>query len=139
MNNYCIIPSADTTHETAEDWWDGYGWHLSTEESGDITLQAVGYDLLDSPEAAIAALQQKHPRLGEDEAEAIVEMAFKIKEAAEAIESLLKQAVEAYTSGDLVAVIQSLDKCRSLESQHGDSPATKSLQEQLLLEDEDEE
>jgi hypothetical protein len=136
MTTLKLKVNADLTHEDAREWYDSYGWHLSTESGGDVTLQAVEYDWLDRTDAAvIKKLLAQHDGLTEDEAEYIVDAARDIRNTAESVESLLVEAVEAYQRGDAVAVAEALDAAESVEESHGDSPAANSLREQLLCED----
>ena len=135
--NYGLAVNAALDHEMARDWYNCYGWHISTGRAGDVTLQAVEYDWLDLRDDSGVAriLCDSMPRqLSVDEAVQIVEMARSVREAGEVVEELLDEAVEAYGVGDLAAVIDALDRCESFESDFGDSPATQSLRSQLLAE-----
>lgn len=124
---------ADTTHETAQDWYDSYGWHLSTED-GDVVLQAVDYDWLDEDDAAVSARLREDglDDLSGDEIASLIEHARTIRDAAQEIESLLEDAVSAYDAGDLDACRRALLDAESIESDHGDSPASSSLAAALL-------
>jgi hypothetical protein len=125
---------ADTEHETAEEWYDSYGWHLTTENAGDAFLQAVEYDWLDDydDDAVIARLLESDDQLNRDEAASMVTKAREIRECAESICDLLDEAVEAYQQGDADKVEELLDAAKSHESDHGDSPASDSLRSSLL-------
>jgi hypothetical protein len=134
-----LIHNADLTHEDAFDFYYSYGWHITTEYEGDVTLDAVEYDWLDGTDAeAIAKLRETYDALTDDEAESIVAKAREVREAGEAIEGLLDEAVEAYQRGDMDAVVKALDEAAWVESEHGDSPAADSLRSQLLDDDTDE-
>lgn len=125
--------NADTTREDARGWYDSYGWHITTEREGDVTLDAVEYDWLEGTDAeAIAELRKTYDALTDEEAESIVAKARVVRSTAEAVESLLDAAVEAYQRGDLAAVVKDLDDAASVESEHGDSPASQSLRAQLI-------
>lgn len=136
---YRFLPLADLDHEDARGWYDSYGWHLTTESAGDVTLQAVEYDWLDeTDDHAIDLLVAADGDLTRDEAESIVERARTVRDAAESVESRLKTAVTCYQAGDLAGVIEALKQAASIETDHGDSPATSSLRSALLEEiDED--
>lgn len=133
--SYRLTTDADLTHEDARDWYGSYGWHISTEDEGDITLDAVAYDDLDgTDEEVIADLRETYESLTLDEAESIVEKARSVREAAESVESLLLAAVAAYEARDLAGVVEALDDCERVESEHGDSPAQQSLRSEMLEE-----
>ncbi len=66
---------------------------------------------------------------------AVVKLAKGVREAAETVCGLLDEAVEAYESGDIEAVIEALDSAASTESEHGDNPATEALRKALLVEE----
>lgn len=135
MANFALRSDADTTHEDAREWYGSYGWHMTTENAGDVELQAVEYDWLDGTNAdAVAKLLADDSDLTDDEAESIVEMARTVRDAAESIESMLNDAVTAYEAGDIDAVLAALESCRSSESDHGDSPASQSLRAALVEE-----
>lgn len=46
--NLTLRENANVCHESAEDWYDSYGAHISTEECGDICVQAVEFAWLDA-------------------------------------------------------------------------------------------
>lgn len=134
-----LATDADTTHADAHDWYGAYGWHLTTEDAGDVTLDAVDFDWLDETDdedlmrdRVVASLRRDHPRLTADEAEAILGKAIEVRDAAEAIEEALDDAAEAYERGDLEACRSALLAAHSRESDHGDAPATRSLAARLL-------
>ena len=134
-----LTRDADLTHEDARGWYDAYGWHITTEREGDVTIDAVEYDWLDGTDAeAIAKLRETYDALTDDEAGSIVAKAREVREAGEEVEGLLDEAVEAYQCGDMDAVVEALDEAARVESEHGDSPATNSLRSQLLDDDTDE-
>jgi len=128
-----LSADADTDHEDARGWYDSYGWHLTTEDAGDVMLQAVRYDWLDDEDdAVITRLRKADSDLSADEAESIVTAARSTREAAESICDLLDEAVEAYERGDLDGAKQALLSAYSQESDHGDTPATSVLAGNLL-------
>ena len=144
-DTFRLRPNADTSHESAEDWYDSYGAHVSTERGGDVCVQAVDYDWLDEDDDAVIAkliedktYLPKHEEaeyqcdITEDEAASIVALARWVRESAEEIEGLLNDAVKAYESGDLAQTIEALEAASRQEGNHGDDPATKALTEQLL-------
>ncbi len=145
-----LAPEAATKHQSGEEWYDDYGWHLSTERHGDICLQEVEYDWLDDgDDAAVAALLVAglpDPCDEEDAedlqscAEGVVARAREIREAADSVESLLDAAVAAYEAGDVDATVKALCEASSEEDEHGDDPATQTLIHALcLIRTEDEE
>lgn len=128
-----LISNADVTHEDARDWYESYGWHITTEIEGDVTIDSVEYDWLDGTDAeAVAKLREAYAALTDDEAESIVSKAREVREAAETVEGLLGEAVEAYQRGDTGAVVKALDEAARAEWEHGDSPAANSLRSQLI-------
>lgn len=130
-----LTHNADMTHEDAREWFGVYGWHLTTEHEGDVTIDAVDYDWLDGTDAeVIAKLREAYDDLTDDEAETIVAKAREVREAGETVEGSLAEAVAAYQRGDIDAVIEALDAAAVVESEHGDSPATDSLRRQLISE-----
>ena len=133
-----FIENADLTHEDARGWYDSYGWHITTENEGDVTIDAVEYDWLDGTDAeAIAKLRETYDGLTDDEAESIIAKAREVREAAETVDGLLGEAVEAYQRGDMDAVVKALDEAARVESEHGDSPGANSLRSQLLADAEE--
>lgn len=121
------------TRESARDWYEAYGWSMSTAREGDVCLQAVDYDWLDeSDEQAIILLQDNYSELGTSEARDIVSHARGIRETAESIEGLHDTAATQYEGGDLLGSISTLRDAERIESDHGDSPATQYMWRQLF-------
>lgn len=133
---FALKHNADTSHQDAEGWWGSYGWFLSTREHGDISLQSVDYDLLHRPASAVIDLMGD-TGVSRDEAEALVEKAKEVRDVAEAIEALLKQAVEAYEDGDAELCDEHLRLASITENAHGDDPASRELRAKLLDECDD--
>lgn len=129
-----LAEDADTSHETAQDWYESYGQHLSTVNAGDVCIQAVDYDWLDDADDSDVRdkLIESDDRLSSDEAEDLVSMARSVREAADEICGLLGEAVEAYEAGDYEACIQALEAAKSLELDHGDCPASSELRSRLI-------
>jgi hypothetical protein len=128
-----LVPDADLTHEDSRAWYESYGWHISTENGGDVTHDAVEYDWLDDADSVvIAKLREKHAGLTGDEAESIVEKAREIREAGEGVADWLSEAVAAYLRGDVAGVVEALDAAATMELPHGDTPAANSLRAELL-------
>jgi hypothetical protein len=48
-----LAEDADLDHENARDWYDSYGWHLTTENEGDLTLDVVEYHWLNEPDQEV--------------------------------------------------------------------------------------
>ena len=136
-NSRGLTRDADTNHEDGVCWYTSYGWHLSTENAGDVELQAVEYGWLDDEDdaAVVALLMADEPKLSEDEAESIVEMARSVRSMADAVEGLLDAAVEAYDSGDFEGCRDSLLEAYKAELDAGDAPATQHLAGVLLVGD----
>lgn len=131
---YRLIADADLSHEDARGWYGSYGWHLSTEAAGDVTLDACEYDWLDDDEGVVAIrrLMAADSDLTADEAEIIAQRAAMIRAAAEAVEYELTEACRAYHAGDVAGVVAALDACRAIEMDHGDAPASEALRSQLI-------
>jgi len=127
---------ANTEHEDARNWYDSYGWHLTTEAAGDVVMQAVEYDWLDGgdDDEVVRRLMAEHEALTADEAESIVERARSIRDVAEGICSQLDEAVAAYERRDREVVREALSAARRDELDHGDAPATDDLARRLLVE-----
>lgn len=132
-----LVEDADTSHETAQDWYEAYGQHLSTLNAGDVCIQDVDFDWLDDEDDSDVRdkLLESDDRLSSDEAEALVGMARSVREAAEEIIGLLDEAVEAYDAGDREACIKALDAAKTLEMEHGDCPASSSLRDALIVDE----
>ena len=132
---YKLASEADLDHEDARGWYDSYGWHITTENEGDVTHDAVEYDWLeDTDSEVIGKLRAAYDGLTADEAESIVSKCRDIREAGEAVEEALSEAVQAYHAGNVGMVMCALHDAELIESEHGDSPATNSLRSQLLVE-----
>lgn len=130
-----LAESASTSHETAEEWYDAFGWHLSTERAGDVTLQVVGYaDLAtQTDDEIVAQLLADDEDLTRDEAESIVAKAREVAESADEVEAALAAAVGAYRAGDRSGTIDAIVEASRIESRNGgDDPAAQALAEQLL-------
>ena len=127
-----LRPSANTAHDSAEDWYASYGAHVSTEEYGDVSIQAVDYDWLDGDDVAEKVLED-YPEMSEAEADKLVERARDVRYAAEGVCDNLDDAVTAYKAGDLAGVIEALEAASSVEGEGGDDPATQELAERLLV------
>ena len=138
-----LAPQANTTHESAKSWYDSYGAHISTENHGNISIQAVEYDWLDDEhDAAVVALVLADMPDPEDDddaadlrsvAEGLVDRAREVRDAADTVKSLLDEAVRAYESADINAVVEALQAASQYESEHGDDPATQTLIYALCL------
>ena len=129
-----LAESASTSHETADDWYDAYGWHISTERAGDVTLQAVAYaDLAQCDEEIVCHLLAEDDDLQRDEAESIVAMAREVAASADEVAAALEAAAEAYRAGDRSGTIAALVEASRIERRNGgDDPAAQALAEQLL-------
>jgi hypothetical protein len=116
----------------AREWYGRYGWHYVTQHEGYILLDAVEYDWLDGTDAeAIVSLKEEYCELLDFEAEDIIAKAREVREAGEAVESLLADAVQAYQRGNMSAMARALNEAAAVESQHGASPATDELRAQM--------
>lgn len=130
-----LAESASTSHETADEWYDAFGWHLSTERAGDVTLQAVAYaDLAtQTDDGIVAQLLAEDEDLTRDEAESIVAKAREVAASADEVDAALETAAEAYRAGDRSGTIGSLVEASRIEQRNGgDDPAAQALAEQLL-------
>jgi hypothetical protein len=130
-----LAEDADLDHENARDWYDSYGWHLTTENEGDLTLDVVEYHWLNEPDQEVVNhIRETYYDLTDEEVMSLIEKAREVRANAEAVEALLGEAVEAYGRGDVAAVIRALDEAERIESGHGDCPASRSLRGQLFAE-----
>ena len=133
-----LTKNANLTHETAQEWYESYGWYMFTKNEWEVELQEVEFEWLeDGEDVAVQNLMVAKPGLLQEEAEGIVAKAAEVREAAEEVESWLVEAVTAYRNNDLQGTIDALSRARLLEILHGDAPASNSLRSELL-EDEDE-
>lgn len=121
-------------YESAEEWYENYGAHLDTESTGSVMIQSIDYDWLDEKDDAtlLADHRDDLDMLTDDEALALISMARNVRAAADDVVSLLRDAAEACEKGDKDAVVEALLAASSLESEHGDDPATQYLADQLL-------
>lgn len=145
---YRLIDAADTAHETAEEWWADLGYHVTTEEMGDICHPICEVDDLgDCDEDLVRKLLARDSAVnecptdegGRDLVSAYSDLVAYAREAwaaATTIAGLLETAVAAYHRGDLEAVLAALDEASQVENEYGDDPATWSLRSRLI-EDED--
>jgi hypothetical protein len=137
-----LRPDADTSHADARDMYDSYGYHASSEHHGDFMLQTVEYDWLDDNDddnvIAKTIMALPDPRDDDDVddlacvAADLVSRARGVRDDMEEIEAELAAAIKCYESGDVDGVIEHLDAASSLESDHGDDPAARTLRERLL-------
>jgi hypothetical protein len=101
----CLAEDADLDHENARDWYDSYGWHLTTENEGDLTLDVVEYHWLNEPDQEVVNhIRETYYDLTDEEVMSLIEKAREVRANAEAVEALLGEAVEAYGRGDVAAV-----------------------------------
>lgn len=121
----------DTIHETAEDWYEAYGWHLPTQQKGDVELQVVLWSDLDSEDEDIVQTLTEDG-LTREEAQTLVAKAREIREAAEGINRNLEAAVTCWEQHDIETCVRYLLDARRSESEHGDTPATDALGEKLF-------
>lgn len=130
-----LVENPNVSHDDAEEMYSCYGAHISTEEAGDITVQAVEAewlrDGLDRAEI-VEKLMESISDLAEDEAESLASLAQRVWDDMEAIEELLEAAASAAADGDLAATLEALRDARSTETNHGDDPSTSALASQLL-------
>lgn len=127
-----LAPNADMTHEDSRSWYDSYGWSLSTDNDGDVCLQVVEYDWLDDDDATVIDRLQREHDVTDEDASVVVTMARTVREAAEAICSLLDGAVYAYGARDVDETRRCLLAAYDLEMDHGDAPAAATLAGALL-------
>jgi hypothetical protein len=115
--------------------------------AGEQELAEIEYQPADPVERTILALGWPDSAESDREikserralAESLVGRARNVREDMDGIESLLDDAVTAYESGDLDAVIEALQNASSAENDHGDDPATSELIHDLLQIEEEEE
>lgn len=125
---------ADTTHESAEEWWEELG-------------AAAGYhshpvcrwrDLKKfSDETLVDRLMQGETGSRRDledtrqDIEYLVEYARRGREAAEELEGLWEATVACFEKGDVVGALEALRAARRVEDEYGDWPSTRDLAERL--------
>ena len=90
--NLELAQNPNVSHDSAEDMYDCYGAHISTEHDGDVCIQSVDYDWLDDDQDAEALLAECHPDMTADECETLVALARRIREAMDGIEDALERA-----------------------------------------------
>jgi len=135
--NVMFVENADLNHQDARDFYQSYGWCLSTENAGDICHDAIEYDWLDDQNdgSIVAKLMAEDGHLEDYEAAEVVAKAREIREAGEAVESQLAAAVEAYEADDYAACLEALRWAGEAESPFGDTPASDRLRGQLIVPD----
>ena len=127
-----LADDADTDHQSAEDMYFSFGWHLTTENAGDIELQAVEYENAEDDRAIADWLMEEHEGLTKDEADVIAQKAVEIRAYCDNVKALLAEAVAAYEADDVSSCVRSLDKASSVESDGGDDPASRELRGKLI-------
>ena len=135
--NLELAQNSNVSHDSAEEMYDSYGAHISTDHNGDVCIQDVDYDWLDDEEDAKALLAERRPKMTANECESLVSLARRIREAMEDVEDALERASCAAVDGDFAGVIEALQEARGLETDHGDDPSTSALAAQLLREKEE--
>jgi hypothetical protein len=131
-----LQPSANTHYESAQDWYKSYGAHISTERGGDIEIQLIDYDDLDADDDTIIAglYDPDASDVSRNEYAALVALARDVRSAADALDDLLSDAVDAYEQDNIEAVVSALLEANDVEKEHGDNTATRALAGQLLEE-----
>lgn len=132
--------NADTNHETPEDWYGAYGDCVSTAEAGDVDIQKISptWMLAYADDRDLIAKHPKLPgRLTDAECEELVARARLAWDAACDMHLYREMAVYAYRRHDLDAVEDALETAAHAERQYGDDPATRTLKQQLLVDEED--
>lgn len=138
MKTYKFKPDANTNHESAENFFDGYGAHVTDHENGcDYRVQLVEFEWLEENEEneEIVALLLEKKAMGNEIAEELVEKAREIYDAGVELAEILESAVAAYNDGDIAACVEALNSARFTESEHGDDPASSDLRKRLILQD----
>jgi hypothetical protein len=137
-----LAKNAKIHTDDAQNMYDCYGWHMSTERAGDVCLQAVHYEWIEAAdgeaEPVIAKLRERNDDITADEAESIVKKAMGVYNDMLAIEALLDDAVTAYLLGDRAMTIESLREASFAENAHGDDPSCSDLASRLLIDSESE-
>jgi len=135
-----LIPNADTLHQSAAEWWDDLGYHVSTQgydeahplaQWDDIVPLLDGYTLDEEVREHLHNLAGYEPCEAQAEI-ALIEYARLALDAARSVEAALRRAVDAYVAGDLVAVLEALDEASSVEMEWGDDPASSALRAALV-------
>ena len=127
-----LSEDADSDHESAEDMYEAFGWHLTTEDAGDVCLQAVSYEDADDIYGLAEQLVDENDGLTQEEAELIAAKAVEVREYCDSVEMLLGTAESYYYASDTRRCINALDEAAALESDGGDSPAANTLRAKLI-------
>lgn len=133
-DEWMLRENADTDYESAQDLYDSHGDHVSTEDHGDISVDMTYYSWTDEGVDTETAIRENWDGLTEDEVEAIAAMCRKVREAADSVVDALGRAVIAYNAYDFDACVAALNEASSIESDHGDDPASRGLRGELLAE-----
>ena len=109
-----LAADADTSHESAKDWWESLGY-----SEDDCVHPVCGWDELADYEPT-------------DDEQGCLEYGRQAKDDAEAIEAELEAAVAAYRAGDYQECRERLVAASHAELKYGDDPATRELAGALL-------
>lgn len=115
--------------ESASDWYDDFGAHVTTRDAGEVCVQTVDYDwLTDVDDAAVAArVVDYDDRISEAEALDLVALARSVRAAAIKVAGLLARAEDAIDRGFDDVAKRMLDRASAAERRYGDDPATSAL------------
>ncbi len=126
---------AEMVTTIAEDWYDSFGWHLSTQRHRDITLQAVSFEDAGVPAPAPEVTENllgRYPGLSGAEVDRMIRRAGKIKTAALRIADDLVQAKIDHEDGNEESRDVHLDAAEALEKEvGGDCPATRAMRKEI--------
>ncbi len=127
MGAVVLASRADTSRESAEEWYRSLGHHVST-EGGDIC----------HPVCDMGDVDEYQPR--SEAEEELLEYARRARDAAQSLAKALHGAVIAYDHGDgnVAAVVAELEWARRIETDYGEATATNNLAANLLAPAEDE-
>lgn len=135
-----LQPNADTSHATASEMYEDYGWHTMCQICGkQYVLQTIAYDdikLSDEELREKVAADVRSDNCDHDGiADEIIGAARRIADDMGDIAEYLDEAIKAYDVGDFAGVVDALDAASSIERNHGDDPDARHLREQLIIDD----
>ena len=160
--NLTLRSNPNVSHDDGAEMYSCYGAHISTDDHGDIRVQAVDYEWMDddidgdtwsaeaagggdadeinqarrrSDDYAVLSLHAEG-KLDWDTCEQLVDLARRIRGDMDQIDEVLERAAEAALAGNFEATIEALIEASGLETDHGDDPSTSALAAQLLAEKE---
>ena len=130
--------------ETASEWYASYGLDYVVEHSRDeensyfetlLVTDEVGYSDLDGDDGDILVALTDEREIPEEAAEGLLAAARRVREAADRVAELCRDARDAAVAGDLEACLQALDEAYRTEADHGDCPMATATARACLREE----